>query len=274
MDGVPKIDVHAHLFEGKSALKLLIENARKLNYKGMCLSATGKKHSQVGNDAVFEAAKHHSDVIWPFPWVDLDKADSVVVDEYKERGAKGLKVIDPLLPYNHPNYLPVFTRAGELGLPVLFHSGIKARLYDGPPSANVNHRPAFIDDAARRCPKTKMIMAHISTPWHDESLMTARINPNVYIDLSSGSGWEIKGMNGEWFRRAFWWKGAWKKVLFASDVTPDKLGWAVKVYDGILEGIGADEEVWKDVFYRNAERLWQVTDLSACGHAQAGRAKR
>jgi len=256
MNAVPKIDVHAHLFEGRDALKSLISNARKQDYNAMCLSATGRKHSQVGNDAVLAAARLYPDAIYPFVWVDLDKADAALVEEYKERGAKGLKVIDPLLPYNHPNYLPVFTRAGELSLPVLFHTGIKARLYDGPPSCNVNHRPAFVDDAARRCPKTKMIMAHISTPWHDEALMTTRINPNVYLDLSSGSGWEIKGMDGEWFRRAFWWKGAWKKVLFASDVRPERLGWAVDVYDRILEGIGADEEVRKDVFYRNAESLW------------------
>ena len=260
MNTFPKIDVHAHLFEGKAALKSLVSNARKQNYKGMCLSSTGKKHFQVGNDAVLAVAKSYPDIIYPFVWVDLDKTDANVLEEYKERGAKGVKVIDPLLPYNHPNYLPVFTKAGELGLPVLFHTGIKARLYDGPPSCNVNHRPTFVDDAARRCPKTKMILAHISTPWHDEALMTARINPNVYIDLSSGSGWEIKGMDGKWFKRALWWKDAWKKVLFASDVRPGKLGWAVDVYDKILDGIEAGEEVRKDVFYRNAERLWQGTE--------------
>ncbi|MBN1809787.1 MAG: amidohydrolase family protein [Planctomycetes bacterium] len=256
MDSIAKIDLHAHLWRGENQLHDLVTAARKLNYRKMCLSGTGAGHGQVGNDAVFEAAAAYPELILPFAWFDLDASSAGEVDGYAERGARGLKVIDPLLPYNHPNYLPVYRRAGELGLPVLFHSGLKARLYDGVPSANVNHRPVYIDDVARRCPGTMIVMAHIGTPWHEEALMTLRLNPNVYMDLSSGSGWAVKGMDGEYFKKAMWWKNAWEKIVFSSDVVPGRLEWAADVYGGILEGIGADEDTRRNVFHRNAEKLW------------------
>ena len=99
-------------------------------------------------------------------------------------------------------------------------------------------------------------MAHIGTPWHDEALMTLRLNPNVFMDLSSGSGWQVKGMDGGYFRQAFWWRGAWDKIVFSSDVVPERLDWAVNVYEHVLEGAVVGDDARRDVFYRNAATLW------------------
>ncbi|HHN46914.1 MAG TPA: hypothetical protein ENN09_05680 [Planctomycetes bacterium] len=253
---IPKIDVHAHLFLGQEELENLVAAARACGYSKMLLSATGRPHHQPGNDAVFQAARQHPGIIWPVPRLDLDTASLSTVEGYTRHGARALKVIDPLLPYNHPNYLPLYDAAGDAGLPVLFHAGIKARLYDGTPSCNSNHRPLYLDDVARRCPSLRIILAHVGTPWHDEALMTARVNPNVYLDMSSGSGWEVKGMDGAYWKRVLWWKDAWKKILFASDVRPHRIQWAVKVYEDMMSGAGLPDDAVEDVFHRNAETLW------------------
>jgi len=252
-----KADIHCHLWRGEGALERLVEECRKHEITKVFMSSTGRQHDQYANEEVLEAAARYPELILPAAWVHLDRETSREVEAYARAGFRGLKVIDPLLPYNHPNYASVYAAAARMQLPILFHCGIKARVREGVPGRNENHRPIHLDDIARRYPGLRLVLAHIGTPWHDEAFMVARLNPNVFIELTSGSGWRPKGMDGGYFRRKLWWDGAWKKVLFGTDVRPERTGWAVRVYQELLEDAGLDEASQADVYYNNFLRLWE-----------------
>lgn len=252
-----KADVHCHLWSGDNALEQLVSECGKFGIEKVFLSSTGRQHRQLSNPQVLEAAGKYPDLIIPAAWVHLDREGSRHIEGYVKEGFKGLKVIDPRLPYNHPNYLPVFETAAKHNLPILFHCGIKARVRAGVPGLNENHRPIWLDDIARRYPGLRLVLAHIGTPWHDEAFMVVRLNPNVFLEITSGSGWEIKGMAGAYFHQKLWWEDAWKKVLFGTDVPPGKTGWAVDVYKGILDDAGIDKNAKQAVYYDNFMRLWE-----------------
>ncbi len=65
-------------------------------------------------------------------------------------------------------------RAGELGLPVLFHCGDEMMSY-----------PLQIGILAGKCPDTTIIMAHMGGIFHThDALSVARAHPNIYVDTS------------------------------------------------------------------------------------------
>lgn len=204
------------------------------------------------------AAERHGGFVIPLAWVHLDCECAGDVAAYAGAGFRGLKVIDPQLPYNHANYLPIYEAAARHRLPILFHAGIKARVRDSVAGLSEHHRPVWLDDVARRYPECRLVLAHVGAPWYDEAFMVVRLNPNVYLELTSGSGWQIKGMDGEYFRKRLWWPQAWKKVLFGSDVPPDRLGWAVETYEALLPDAGLDAATQEDVYYNNCMRLWEA----------------
>jgi predicted TIM-barrel fold metal-dependent hydrolase len=90
-------------------------------------------------------------------------------------------------------------RAGELGLPVLFHCGDE-----------MMSLPYQIDRLARQCPETTIILAHIGGYFSGEAaLVVAKRRANVLVDTS-----EVPFPS--MVRRAVYELGA-EKVLFGSD---------------------------------------------------------
>ncbi len=46
-------------------------------------------------------------------------------------------------------------------------------------------RPIYVEEIALRHPELKMVMAHMGHPWHDECIIIARKQPNVYCEVSA-----------------------------------------------------------------------------------------
>jgi len=46
-------------------------------------------------------------------------------------------------------------------------------------------RPITVDEVALRHPDLKIIMAHMGHPWHEECIVVARKQPNVYCEVSA-----------------------------------------------------------------------------------------
>ncbi len=46
-------------------------------------------------------------------------------------------------------------------------------------------RPLYVEEIALRHPELKMVMAHMGHPWHDECIVIARKQPNVYCEVSA-----------------------------------------------------------------------------------------
>ena len=87
---------------------------------------------------------------------------------------------------------PIYEVIDEHKLPVIFHtghSGMGTGMRGGGGVRLKYGQPMLVDDVAVDFPDMKIILAHPSWPWTDESLSMALHKENVFIDLS---GWSPK----------------------------------------------------------------------------------
>jgi uncharacterized protein len=112
----------------------------------------------------------------------IPRRDPIEELEYavKELGLKGVK-LHPLIQgfeLNNPGLAPVVQAAGELGVPVLFHTGPSY----GKNGRTDHGRVELIDDLAMMCPNTVIIAGHAdplgAAPY------IAHKHPNVYLETS------------------------------------------------------------------------------------------
>ncbi|HND53170.1 MAG TPA: amidohydrolase family protein, partial [Pirellulaceae bacterium] len=224
----------------------------------------------------------------------------------KRRGASGVKIFKEfglgyknadgsLIKVDDPRWDEIWRACGELGLPVLMHTGDPSAFFTPIDPTNerweeLSRRPewSFADRskfpsrdelfAARnkvveRHPKTQFIAAHFGNDGEDFKTLAAWLDryPNLHVDLAS----RISELGRQpYSSRRFITKYA-DRVLFATDGPwPEQ---RVRLYWRFLEtfdenfpysekdfppqglwniyGIGLDDEVLKKVYHENAGRL-------------------
>jgi predicted TIM-barrel fold metal-dependent hydrolase len=117
----------------------------------------------------------------PFLERDLVRSAEKLVSRYDFRGFKIYPSYLPMAP-NDARLYPLYGFAQEVGMPVMFHTGIStfpgARLKWG--------SPLLLDDVAVDFPDLPVVLAHGGRDlWFDEAFPLARIHPHVYLE---GSG--------------------------------------------------------------------------------------
>ncbi len=128
---------------------------------------------------------------YPFLWINPTEPDAVEQVEYaKNAGIRGLKVL--CSSYMPSDGIPVYRRAAELRMPILFHSGI---LWDGMPSSPFNRPCNF--ECMLDVPYSRFAVAHVSWPWTDECIALfgklrqaheyRKDAPDFYVDCSPGA---------------------------------------------------------------------------------------
>jgi hypothetical protein len=127
-----------------------------------------------------------SDRLIPFASVNPNISPDPVRDlEYciKELGMRGLKLL-PSYMYFYPNekrIYPLYEKAVELKIPIIFHTGTSV-------FKNVRQKfadPIYLDDVAVDFPELTIIMAHAGRGlWYNSAAMLARIHENVYLEIS------------------------------------------------------------------------------------------
>ena len=173
------------------------------------------------NDYVAQIVESYPDVFVGFCSVDPRKGKAAV--EELERsvlslGLRGLKLhpIHQAFFPDDPVFIPLFTKAEELGIPVLMHSGYAAAGANSPGGDGFElaySRPIpHVDSLAARHPDLTIIMAHPAWPWIQEQVAVALHKANVFIDLS---GWAPRYIPRDLIAEA---SGRLReKVLFGSD---------------------------------------------------------
>jgi predicted TIM-barrel fold metal-dependent hydrolase len=151
----------------------------------------------IGNDYVAGIVQRYPDQFMGFASVDPWKGKLAVQElerSVKELGLRGLK-LHPTTQAFYPNdthFYPLWEKAAELDIPVLFHSG-QTGVGSGTPGGGGYKlkyaHPMLLDDVAADFPSLTIIMAHPAVPWQEEQLAVALHKGNVYIDLS---GWSPK----------------------------------------------------------------------------------
>jgi predicted TIM-barrel fold metal-dependent hydrolase len=145
------------------------------------------------NDEVAAIAKDFPARFVAFAGVDPHKpgaADELerAVSQLGMRGAKlhpSLQNFDP----SDERYFPLWSKAEELGVPCIFHTGTSGIGAGAPGGQGIRidlSRPILLDPVAAAFPNLSIVMAHFGWPWHLEALAMAMHKSNLYIDIS---GW-------------------------------------------------------------------------------------
>jgi uncharacterized protein len=169
---------------------------------------------------------------------------------------------------NDPGLVPVVSAAGDLGIPVLLHTGPA----NGEFGRIENARLELLDDLATMCPRTVLVAGHADPLGAAPYL--ARKHPNVYLETSISwprYGSIIPGLVKQTVDMA-----SPEKILYGTDFS---LGRDQRVHDmdAVLEQSGLPAEDLASIYGGNAERLLGLPaslagspDSSAIAAAAAG----
>ncbi|NBD27108.1 amidohydrolase family protein [Paenibacillus glycinis] len=280
-------DGHTHLFGPGHVGGSFLSDAKKAWGDGYELQTTPEDHwnvyrhadgaivlafncPQTGvvvpNEYVAAYVEGHRGRLFGFASVDPHAPDAPAQLEFavREYGLVGLKLA-PIYQNFYPGdraYFPLYAKADELGIPILWHQGTSF-VSQGFLDAS---RPELLDPIARTFPSLKMIVAHLGHPWHAECVSLIRKNPNVYADLSAlvPRPWQFYNamMNVTEYRVAH-------KVLFGSDFpffTPQQTIDGARAINGILEGTKlprVPEEEIEAILRRDTVGLLGLAELAA-----------
>ncbi|MFZ0545809.1 MAG: amidohydrolase family protein [Candidatus Promineifilaceae bacterium] len=211
----------------------------------------------VGNDYIASIVQQYPEQFIGFASVDPWKGKLAVQElerSVKELGLRGLKLHPSTQAFfpNDTRFYPLWEKAAELEIPVLFHSG-QTGVGSGTPGGGGYKlkyaHPMLLDDVAADFPSLTIIMAHPAVPWQEEQLAVVLHKGNVYMDLS---GWSPK-----YFRPILvkYISSLLKdKVLFGSDypvLQPDR--WLRD-----FETLELKEEVRRKILLENAKKVLKL----------------
>jgi predicted TIM-barrel fold metal-dependent hydrolase len=140
----------------------------------------------IPNEYVAGIVAEHPDLFIGFASVDpnmgLEAADELE-RAYEDLGMRGVKLAPCYQMYHplDPVAFPVYDRAQELGMPILFHQAW-TRIREAPMKWA---HPMLLDDLALAFPELRIILAHVGLPWQVDALHLAAKHPNVYVDISA-----------------------------------------------------------------------------------------
>lgn len=185
--------------------------------------------------------------IHPLQWNPACILDKAV----KKLGLKGLKLHPPLQHFypNDKKMFPVYKKAMQLNIPVVFHVG-------STPFGSLvrldQADPMLLDEVAVKFPELKIVLTHLGTMWHYNAFMVAEKNPNVYID-TAGYPYEIKQLlDNNLINRI----GA-DKFIFGTDFPMPYEGRLHKMKDFVdcFNELNLSNEIKEKIFSKNFERL-------------------
>jgi predicted TIM-barrel fold metal-dependent hydrolase len=220
------------------------------------IDVTTSGNTPVPNDHIAETVKQFPDVFIGFGVIE-PQMGRLAVDEVKrcaqELGLRGIGELNPGRQHFYPNdpkYYPVWEECVKNNMIVLFHGGMMGSGAGTPGGMGYKlkyGRPIpYLDDLAADFPELKIICAHPTWPWQEESLAIARHKANFYIDLS---GWAPKYWPASLVQYA---KTILQdKVLFGSDWPAIQLERWLEEF----EGMELKPEVRQKIMLDNAKKL-------------------
>ncbi|MBI4278644.1 MAG: amidohydrolase [Armatimonadetes bacterium] len=104
-------------------------------------------------------------------------------------GLRGLKLYPPIQRFhaNDRALYPVYEKAAEMGVPILFHFGITIAPYYDLTYAN----PLSLAAAAREFPDVTFMVAHFGAGFLRETLFLAYHTENICVDTSGTNNWRL-----------------------------------------------------------------------------------
>ena len=241
-------------------------------YKAMACVLTWAKDLEL----MIDAKKSHPELFIGYGRVNLDDPVAVrEIESFKKNGFVGMKFHSPQKNYDDPSYFHVYGLCEELGLHILFHTGISShRIKDEPQwGSSSRMRPMYLDTICRQFPRITVQGAHFGNPWYDEAAEAARWNPTLYYDITGSSLLKlIKLGKLDRLSEILWWAddesennphtlkggpGAWEHILFGTDERPAGLPANIERFQQMLDVNNVPQNV--------REKMWGLTIAEILG---------
>ena len=187
------INVHTHIHKTQD-IDARVALWRECNVRKVCVQVVSKDETEqsYGSDGVLQWMQKYPDIILGFGAVDLgwEPGGAESVEQLKEKGFTGLKFIAPVYPYDDERYFPIYERAEQLSMPILFHTGY---LFCEPGKRQVGlsqdkMRAIRLDTLGRSFPNLRMMVAHLGNPEFDVALDIVMFFENIWGEYSGHSG--------------------------------------------------------------------------------------
>mgnify|MGYP004554436147 CR=1 FL=1 len=186
-----KIDAHAHLCHNAKGIDAIVESGVFEQIWLMDLSGIGRLGDieLATQQEILDTVKRYQGFFLAFGFIDLDRAVPDDISRLRDLGFYGLKPYKQLKPYSHPDYFPLYERAQELNMPILFHTGLIAQ---GTPYTGAythafgpeNMRPIHLSAIAEAFPELMIIGGHQGWPYMEEMEHNLYYYRNIYGDIS------------------------------------------------------------------------------------------
>ncbi len=291
-----KIDVHCHVSMWEHALVtpdmpyITPEELKKTFSafgieKGMILpliSPEGQFTVQTNEETEHIANMHHDHFYW-FCNIDPRMGDnnaktdfSVFLEHYKKRGAIGVGEVTANLYIDDPVIQNLFYHCGELDMPVTIHM---APGFSGGYGLVDDIGLPRLEKMLKKYPKLK-ILGHSTCFWSEISDNVTEENrddngvgkanggriaeimrecPNLYCDLSAGSGYHALNRDKEHAYRFI--EEFSDRLLFGSDITaPNQRAYMSEWLDEEFEKGNISKENYRKICRENAIRLFHLKD--------------
>jgi len=251
------IDAHHHYVPRRGFLDELIKEMDAANVSKVCLITSGPSYGEEEEKDFERAFKDHGDRIIGFGTIHPGKSKPEIIDDYYGKGFGGIKAIYPTKRYDHDTFLTYYQKAEDLGMPILFHTGVIARhkpdVAEDVSSAHM--RPVYLDRIARLFPKLHVVAAHMGDPWYLEAYMTSQKNPNMWLDIT-GKAILLKAVN---IREYLGVRLTADKLLFGLDEPAREYNRLIYTWDTLLYEMGLSQEERAKVFGKNAAKMLRLS---------------
>lgn len=259
--------------------------------KACLLSGTRFAGIGVTHEEAVRTMEPHRDLFVPVAMVDPGVHEAQDVQRLHDLGYKGLKIIGTAKDYDDESYYPVYEKAEDLGMPILFHLGVigggvdyarthprrdpqaaemfqamMERLANPPPPNQaggffgrrrdvgaIRMRPFHLDTIASNFPRLRLIGAHLGgTGNYDESASVARWRHFVFFDLSGGEVIERHAMERGYIGREI----GVEKLVWGSDCRPDEIMTHVRRFETIFSLLSLAKDEQERIWYQNAAEVY------------------
>lgn len=174
-----------------------------------------------------------------------DSAALPEMDRIKALGLHGIKLHPDYQGFfaNDPAVFPVYARAAELGLPIVFHTG-----WDPVSPDCIHCTSEMLAEVADRFPRLTIIAAHMGGMMRsDEAEKWLVGRKNVYFDTAFATHWLTPERTAGLVHR----HGA-ERIFFATDFP-----WStIQQERALLESAGLTEDELRLIYSENAKRVF------------------
>jgi predicted TIM-barrel fold metal-dependent hydrolase len=264
-------------------LDVLAYNCQRLNIYRVCLLGRPGE----GNDLVEKAHQRYPNLIVPFAMIDIDQTEPTAIDDFADRGFRGLKIINPRRNYDDPRYFPLYAVAERRSLVTLFHTGIvggmidylqfppasfeqaaelsrdmeSSRRYNPESEADTWYgagrmQPIYLDGISVAFPELRIIGAHLGYGLYDSAAAVARWRRNVYFDISGGTVVRRHLLE----RRMLRSEVSTRKLVWGSDCDMAHMSRELTTWMQAFDELGLSEDEQDQIFWGTAAHIFGTED--------------